>query len=165
MGGRRADVISPHYILRDMVLKRGGAMSIADILCSREFRKGYEKNDIYSYVYQLRKEHRGHNLGYGVEAWEMLGGMVIGLESKLSQYMRWRIHKRKRAKEIGVAEQTVYDSQIFQAKIERDGVAHKEEIIHVLEASDKDLEQAAKSSTTVRDTLVEHKEDFGNETS
>lgn len=158
--GRRSEIVSPKYVLRDMVLKHGGAMGLTDILKSPQFRHGYDENYIRQLVYQLRKEFKGFNLGYGTEAWELLHKVVIGLESRLTQRMRWEIQKRRHAKAKGVAEQTVIDSKTFQKKIETDGVVHKEEIIHILEASTKDLQQAASSSTSVRETLVEHGEDF-----
>lgn len=160
---RRSQIVSPKYVLRDLVFKRGGAMGITEILRSREF-KGHEANEIRQLVYQLRKENKGKDFGYGQEAWEILDGVVIGLERCLTQRMRWKIQKRRHAKERGVAEQTVLDNVIFEGKIKHDGVVHKEEIIHGLEASSADLRQAAKSSTSVRETLVEHKEDFGDET-
>lgn len=137
-------------------------MGITQILGSREFR-GHDANEIRQLVYQLRKENKGSDFGYGMEAWELLDRVVIGLERCLTQRMRWKIQKRRHAKERGVAEQTVLDNVIFEAKIKRDGVIHKEEIIHELEASSTDLQQAAKSSTSVRETLIEHKEEFGNE--
>ena len=160
--GRRSEIVSPKYILRDMVLKRGGAMGLTKILGSREFR-GHEANEIRQLVYQLRKENKGADFGYGMEAWELLHSVVIGLERCLTQRMRWEIQKRRHAKERGVAEQTVIDNVIFKGKIAHNGVVHKEQIIRELEASSADLQQAAKSSTSVRDTLVEHKEEFGNE--
>lgn len=135
---------------------------MTQILGSREFR-GREANEIRKLVYQLRKENKGSDFGYGMEAWELLDRVVIGLERCLTQRMRWKIQKRRHAKERGVAEQTIIDNLIFQGKIKRDGVVHKEEIIRELETSSADLQQAAKSSTSVRDTLVEHKEEFGNE--
>ena len=70
---------------------------------------------------------------------------------------------RRHAKERGVAEQTVLDNIAFRKKIEHDGVVHKEKIIHILEASSQDLQQAASSSTSVRDTLEEHEEEFGDD--
>ena len=165
MGRRRVPIVSPKYVLRDMVLKRGGAMGITEILRTREFRHGYDDNSIRLYVYQLRKENKGQDFGYGVEAWELLDRVVIGLERCLTQGMRRRIQMRRHAKERGVAEQTVINNIAFKTKIKRDGVVHKEEIIRGLEASSKDLQQAAESSTTVRETLVEHEEDFGDEKS
>lgn len=163
MGRRRVPIVSPRYVLRDMVLKRGGAMGITEILRTREFKLGYDDNAIRLYVYQLRKENKGQDFGYGVEAWELLDRVVIGLESCLTQNMRRRIQMRRHAKERGVAEQTVVDNIAFEAKIKHDGVVHKEEIIRGLKASSKDLQQAAESSTSVRETLVEHEEDFGDE--
>lgn len=160
--GRRSEIVSPKYVLRDMVLKRGGAMGLTQILGSREFR-GHEANEIRQLVYQLRKESKGYDFGYGQEAWELLDRVVIGLERCLTQRMRWKIQKRRHAKERGVAEQTVQDNVAFRKKIEHDGVVHKEAIICGLEASTVDLRQAAKSSTDVRETLVEHEEEFGNE--
>ena len=160
--GRRSEIVSPRHVLRDMVLKRGGAMGLTQILGSREFR-GHDSNEIRQLVYQLRKENKGRDFGYGMEAWELLDRVVIGLERCLTQHMRWKIQKRRHAKERGVAEQTVLDNVIFEEKIKRDGVGHKEEIIRELEASSTDLRQAAKSSTSMRETLVEHKEEFGNE--
>jgi hypothetical protein len=159
---RRSEIVSPKYVLRDMVLKRGGAMGLTQILGSREFR-GRDANEIRQLVYQLRKENKGGDFGYGVEAWELLDRVVFGLESCLTQRMRWKIQKRRHAKERGTAEQTVLDNVMFRKKIEQDGVVHREEIIRGLEASCAALQQAAKSSTAVRDTLVEHKEEFGNE--
>ena len=138
-------------------------MGMTQILASREFRQGYDANRISLYVYQLRKQYKGCDLGYGLEAWELYHSVVIALERLLTQEMRRKIQLRRHAKERGVAEQTVLDNIIFEKKIEHDGVVHKEEIIHGLEASSADLQQAAKSSTSVRDKLVEHKEDFGNE--
>lgn len=156
---RRSEIVSPKHILRDMVLKHGGAMGLTEILKSPQFRH-HDENDIRIYVYQLRKEYKGLNLSYGLEAWELLHKVVIGLERCLNQRMRWEIQKRRHAKEKGVAEQTIIDNIAFQKKIETDGVVHKKEIIHTLEASTKDLQQAASSSTSVRETLVEHGEDF-----
>lgn len=160
--GRRSEIVSPKYILRDMVLKRGGAMGLTQVLNSREFR-GRDANEIRQLVYQLRKENKGADSGYGIEAWELLNRVVIGLESCLTQRMRWKIQKRRHAKERGVAEQTVLNNIAFEGKIKHDGVVHKEEIIRELEASSTDLQQAARSSTSVRETLVDHEEDFGNE--
>lgn len=157
---RRGEIVSPKYILRDMVLKHGGAMGLTEILRRPEFRLGYDDDDIRMYVYQLRQDYKGFDVGYGTEAWELLDRVVIGLESRLTQGMRRRIQMRRHAKERGVAEQTVLDNIIFQQKIKHDGVAHKEEIISGLEVSSKDLQQAAESSTSVRETLVEHEEDF-----
>lgn len=159
---RRNDIISPKYKLRNMVLERGGAMGLTQILGSREFR-GYEANEIRGLVYQLRKENKGADFGYGQEAWELLDRVVIGLERCLTQTMRWKIQKRRHAKEKGVADQSVLDNAIFKGKIAHDGVVHKEQIIHELEASTRDLQQTAKSSTSVRETLIKHKEEFGNE--
>ena len=161
--GRRSEIVSPKDVLRDMVLKHGGAIGITEILRSREFRHGYDENDIRLCVYQLRKQNKGCDLGYGLEAWELLDKVVIGLESRLTQGMRRRIQMRRHAKERGVAEQTIRNNVAFRKKIEHDGVVHKGEIIRGLEASSTDLQQAAKSSTSVRDKLVEHKEEFGNE--
>ncbi len=160
--GRRSEIVSPKYVLRDMVLKRGGAMGLTQILSSREFRR-HEANEIRQLVYQLRKENKGADFGYGMEAWELLDRVVIGLERCLTQRMRWKIQKRRHAKERGVADQTVRDNIAFRKKIEHDGVVHKEEIIRGLEVSTKALEEAGASSTSVRDTLVEHDKDFGNE--
>lgn len=160
--GRRSEIVSPKYKLRDLVLKRGGVMGMTQILGSREFR-GREANEIRQLVYQLRKENKGTDFGYGKEAWELLDRVVFGLESMLRQRDRWRIQKRRHAKERGVAEQTIINNLTFQGKIKQDGVAHKEEIIRELESSSADLQQAAESSTSVRETLVEHKEEFGNE--
>lgn len=160
--GRRSEIMSPKYVLRDMVLKRGGAMSITQVLASREFRHGWDANDIRQWVYQLRTENKGKDSGYGTEAWELLDKVVIGLERCLTQSMRRRIQLRRHAKERGVAGQTILDNVIFGAKIQQDGVVHKTEIIDSLKASTKDLGEAAKSSASVRDTLVEHKEDFPN---
>ena len=162
---KRSEIVSPQDVLRDMVLKRGGAMGITQILASREFRHGYDDNDIRLHVYQLRKKYKGRDLGYGPEAWELYYSVVIALERLLTQEMRRKIQLRRHAKERGVAEQTVLDNIIFRKKIESDGVVHKEEIIRGLEASSTDLRQAAASSTSVRETLVEHKEDFGDEES
>lgn len=159
---RRSGIVSPKYILRDMVLKRGGAMGITEILRSREFKHGYDDNDIRQYVYQLRKENKGRDSGHGPEAWELLDRVVFGLESRLRQCDRRRIQMRKHAKERGVAEQTILDNVIFEGKIKHNGVVHKEQIIRGLEASSADLQQAAKSSTSVRETLVEHEEDFSD---
>ena len=161
---RRSEIVSPKDVLRDMVLKHGGALGITEILASRQFRHGYDDNDIRLYVYQLRKKYKGCDMGYGVEAWEILDRVVIALESRLTQGMRRRIQMRRHAKERGVAEQTMLDNVVFRKKIEHDGVVHKEEIIRGLEASTTDLKQAAKSSTSIRETLDEHKEEFGDET-
>ena len=160
---RRSEIVSPKFILRDIVLKHGGAMGLTEIMKSREFRLGYEENDIRLYVFQLRKEYKGVDMGYGTEAWELLDKVVIGLEKLLTQGMRRRIQMRRHAKERGVAEQTMLDNKAFRKKIEHDGVVHKEEIIHILEASSQDLQQAASSSTSVRDTLEEHEEEFGDD--
>ena len=129
--GRRSEIVSPRYILRDIVLKRGGAMGLTQVLGSREFR-GHEANEIRQLVYQLRKENKGRDFGYGAEAWELLDRVIIGLERCLTQRMRWKIQKRRHAKERGVAEQTVIDNIIFEGKIRHDGVVHKEEIIRQL---------------------------------
>lgn len=137
-------------------------MGLTQILGTREFR-GHEANEIRQLVYQLRKENKGSDFGYGQEAWELLDRVVIGLERCLRQRDRWKIQKRRHAKERGVAEQTVIDNVIFKGKIAHNGVVHKEQIIRELDASSADLQQAAKSSTSVRDSLVEHKEEFGNE--
>ena len=161
---RRSEILSPKDVLRDMVLKGGGAMGITEVLASRKFRHGYDENKIRLIVYQLRKQYKGYDLGYGPEAWELLDRVVIGLERCLTQGMRRRIQMRRHAKERGVAEQTIVDNVVFQAKIAHNGVGHKEEIARDLEASTKDLRQAAKSSGSVRNTLVEHKEEFGDET-
>lgn len=162
--GRRSQVVSPRHVLRDMVLKRGGVMGITEIIRSREF-KGHDADEIRQLVYQLRKENKGNDFGYGQEAWELLDSVIFGLESRLRQRDRRRIQMRRDAKERGVADQTVLDNIIFEGKIKHDGVVHKEEIIQELEASSTDLRQAAKSSNSVRETLVEHKKDFGGEDS
>lgn len=138
-------------------------MGLTEIMGMREFRHGYEDNDIRQYVYQLRKENKGRDFGYGQEAWELLHGVVIGLESLLTQDMRRKIQMRRHAKQRGSSEQTILDNVIFKKKIEHNGVAHKEKIIHTLEASSTDLQQAAASSTSVKQTLVEHEEDFADE--
>lgn len=161
--GRRSEIVSPKYILRDLVLKHSGAMGMMQILASREFR-GRDANEIRQLVYQLRKENKGGDFGYGQEAWELLDRVVIGLERCLTQRMRWKIQKRRHAKEKGVAEQTILDNISFERKIAHDGVVHKEEIIRTLKASSTDLQQAATSSSSVRDKLVEHKEEFGDDT-
>lgn len=157
---RRSDIVSPKDILRDMVLRHGGAIGLTEILRSREFRHGYDENNLRIYVYQLRQQYKGVNMGYGTEAWELLDKVVIGLESCLTQNMRRRIQMRRHAKERGVAEQTILDNVVFGAKIKRNGVGHKEEIGRSLEGSSRDLAQAASSSDAVRETLVEHKDDF-----
>lgn len=161
---RRSEIIAPKDVLRDMVLKRGGkrgpgAMGLTEILASREFRHGHE-NKLRMYVYQLRKQYKGVDMGHGTEAWELLDKVVIGLESRLSQLMRSRIQMRRHAKVRGVAEQTNLDNLVFEGRIAHNGVVHKKEIIRRLETSTKDLQEAASSSTTVRETLVEHKDDF-----
>ena len=164
--GRRSEIgriVNPKDKLRDMVLKAGGVMGMTQILASPAFREGYDENRIRQYVYQLRKQYKGYDLGYGLEAWELLHNVVLGLEVILTQVMRMKIQTRRHAKERGVAEQGILDNIIFKAKIQHNGVVHKEEIIRHLEASTADLRQVAGSSTSVRDTLIEHKEDFGNE--
>lgn len=156
---RRSQIVSPKYILRDMVLRNGGTMRIREILQSHQFRH-HDESAIYQLVFQLRKENKGNDFGRGIEAWEMLDREVIGLERCLTQGMRRRIQMRRHAKERGVAEQNILDNLIFRGRIEHNGVVHKEEITRSLEASTKDLAQAASSSTSVRETLVEHEEDF-----
>lgn len=163
--GRRSDIVSPKDSLRELVLKHRGAMSITQILASRPFRDGYDANDIRQYVYQLRNELKGHDMGYGQEAWELLHGVVIGLERLLRQRDRREIQMRRHAKERTSASHTVQNNVTFEKKIEHNGVVHKKEIIRDLTASSTDLQQSAKSSTSVRKTLVEHKKDFGDENS
>lgn len=161
---RRSELVPQKDILRNMVLKRGGdrgpgVMTLSEILRSREF-KGYDEDDLRRYIYQLRLQYKGTDMGYGTEAWELLDRVVIGLERLLSQAMRRRIQLRRHAKERGVAEQTMLDNVVFRGRIEHDGVAHREEIVHSLESSSSDLARAASSSDAVRETLVEHREDF-----
>lgn len=160
----RAPTVKPKYVLRDLVLKHGGVMSISQIRNSHEF-KGYDADAIRGYTYELRKENKGRDFGYGVEAWEILNKVVIGLESRLTPGMRRKIQLRRHAKERGVAEQGILNNVIFEGKIAHNGVAHKKEIVRGLKASTKDLGQTVKSSGSVRETLVEHEEDFGNEES
>lgn len=159
---RRSEIVSPKYVLRDMVLKHGGAMGLTQILAMPEFRVGYNADVIRQYVYQLRTEFKGCDMGYGQEAWELLDRVVIGLESRLTQRMRRKIQMRRHAKERTSAGHTVQDNVIFEKKIAHNGVVHKEEIIKELQASSEDLGQAAESSTSVRKTLVQHKEEFGD---
>lgn len=159
--GRRSEIVSPRYVLRDLVLKHGGRMSISQIRNSHEFR-GHDADEIRQLVYQLRKEGKGKDFGKGQEAWELVDSVVIGLERCLTQRERWKIQKRRHAKERGVAEQGMLDNVIFEGKIALNGVTHKKEIVRGLKASTKDLGQAAKSSDSVRETLVEHEEDFGD---
>lgn len=161
--GRRSDIVSPKDTLRDLVLKNRGAMGLSHILASRQFRYGYSENQIRQYVYQLRVENKGRDRGYGTEAWEIFHKVVIGLEKHVSQKTRRSIQMRRHAKERGVASQTMLDNLAFEGKIKSNGVVHKEEIIRGLEASTKDLRQAAKSSESVREVLEEHEEDFKND--
>lgn len=160
--GRRSEIVSPKYLLRDLVFKHSGAMTIAEVLNSRQFR-GYDTDFIRRVVFALRKDKKSKDFGFGQEAWEILDKTIYGLESCLTQGMRRRIQMRRHAKERGVSEQTDLDNRIFRGRIERNGVVHKEAIIRGLEASSKDLKRAASSSSSVRDTLEEHKEDFGDE--
>ena len=161
--GRRLDIVSPKLVLRDMVLKKGGAMGLSQVLATPEFRVGYDENAIRQYVYQLRKEYKGCDLGYGQEAWELLSRVIIGLERCLNQSMRRKIQMRRHAKQRGMAEQTILDNVIFEKKIQHNGVVHKKEIITTLKASSTDLQQTARSSQAVRGKLVEHKEEFRGE--
>ena len=164
----RSDIASPKYLLRDLVFKHSGTMTIAEVLNSRQFR-GYDADFIHKLVFTLRRgnrrgedAHKGRDFGCGQEAWEILDKTIYGLESCLTQSMRRRIQLRRHAKERGVSEQTDLDNLIFRGRIDRDGVVHKEAIIRGLEASSKDLKRAAASSSSVRDTLEEHERDFGN---
>lgn len=159
--GRRSAIVPKKYELRELVFKHGGAMPIHEILNSRQF-KGYDGDDIRRLTYELRKESKGNDFGHGVEAWEILRKVIIGLEACLTQRDRKDIQKRRHAKQKGVADQTMLDNLMFRGKIQHDGVTHKEEIIHTLEVSSLDLQQVARSSTSVRETIIEHEEDFGN---
>lgn len=171
---RRSEIVSPKDTLRDMVLKHGGVMGMTEILASRQFRRydlrgriippSQVEPEIRQLVYQLRKKNKGRDFGYGVEAWELLDRVVFGLESRLRQCDRRRISMRRRAKEKGVSEQGEQNNIAFKVKIQHDGVVHKEEIIRGLDASSKALRQTAETSTSTREILVEHEEDFGDET-
>lgn len=162
--GRR-DIASPKYLLRDLVLKHGGTMTIAAVLNSRQFR-GYDTDFIRRLVFTLRSGHKGQDghkgrdFGFGQEAWEILDKTIYGLESCLTQGMRRRIQMRRHAKERGVSEQTDLDNLIFRGRIERNGVVHKEAIVRGLEASSQALKRAVSSSSSVRGTLEEHEKDF-----
>ena len=157
----RSDIASPKFLLRDLVFKHSGAMTIAEVLNSRQFR-GYDTDFIRRLVFTLRSDHKGRDFGFGQEAWEILDKKIYGLEGCLTQGMRRRIQMRRHAKERGVSEQTDLDNLIFRGRLDRDGVVHKEAIIRGLEASSKDLKRAAASSSSVRDTLEEHEKDFSS---
>lgn len=159
---RKSWLVPKKYQLRALVFKHGGAMPIDEILRDHRF-KGCQPDDIRRWTYQLRKDNKGKDFGYGVEAWETLRNRIIGLEKCLTQRDRKDIQKRRHAWEKGVADQSVLDNQMFQAKIQKDGLPHKEEIIRDLEISTGDLKQTAKSSGSVRATILEHEKEFEKE--
>ena len=151
---KRADIVSPKYVLRDLVLKHGGFMGMTELLETPSFRRGYDANDIRRYVYELRKEAKGMDGPYGLEAWEMLDCVVIGLEKCLTNGMRWEINKRRQAKEAGVAAQNKLDNIIFQKRVKR------KEINEKLEASSKALTKSRASSLAAKNVLTEYREEF-----
>lgn len=154
--GKRADIVSKKYVLRDLVLKQGGAMGISQLLDRVEFRHGWDAADLRRLAFQLRREFKATEGIYGVEAWEILDSVIIGLEKHLTDLMRRRINRRRQAKIVGVAEQNRIDNIVFGKRVTRKEIKRK------LRASSEDLVKTQESSQSVKQTLDIYARDFAD---
>jgi len=139
------------YVLRDLILSRGGRLSKADIRNSRHF-KGWEWPDIYRLVFELRREFRGLVTKWGQEAWEVIGDEVAGLESKLTMYEREKIAQRTHAQKVGSSELTIQQNLILKGRYKQAGLSNG--VISALELSSKHLGLIIKSSTDVKRQVI-----------
>ena len=158
----KSNVVPTHEIVRSIVLDNyNGAAGIGHILADRRLREGYDQSDIYQCVSTLRKKLKGVEGKDGIEAWEILDNVVIGLERLLDKDMRRRINKRHRSAERGIAGASILDNRIFQGKLKKSkGIGHINEINKALDVSTDSLEDVSDSAKKVSQILDDYSSDF-----
>lgn len=157
---KQSEYMSQAEVMRNLVLLKKGAMAIRIILAMKEFREGWDENDVRRWANQLRRKYQGLDYGYGQEAWIVYCNVVIGLEKLLKPEHRYKIHKRRIRTVGGHAEQTQIDGEIFKNKLKQRQIAHEDGLIAALDEENKALNIVTSMTTNVSDALKAHKKDF-----